>query len=104
MVVDGLPLFGRVQPAINTTLVSAFKGDGEQRRGAADHDEVALTEARRNKERTYPELVGPGSRARLVVLALEVGDNLVRRSKIICCIPVVVAGWAWVRRASASVA
>ena len=36
---------------------------------------MALSEARRDKERTYPELVGPGARARLVVLALEVGGQ-----------------------------
>ena len=113
------PFFGHVQPAVDTTLVSALKEDGEPRR---DHDGVALAEARRNKERMYPELVGPGSRARLVVLALEVvgrwvrrsqdlrpsvghaasrgasfdvtvvRNHLVRRSKIVCCIPDVVAG------------
>ena len=37
---------------------------GEPRRGAADHDGVALAAARRDKERTYPELVRPGARAR----------------------------------------
>ena len=44
-----------------------------RRGGAADRDGVALKQARRRKETTYPELVQPGSRARLVVLALEVG-------------------------------
>ena len=32
-------------------------------------------EARRRKERTYPELSGEGGRARLVVLATEVGGR-----------------------------
>ena len=36
---------------------------------------AALTIARRRKERRYPELVGPGRRARLVVLGLEVGGR-----------------------------
>ena len=52
VVVDGLPLFGGVQLAVDTTLVSALKGDGVPRRGAADRDGVALAEARRTKERT----------------------------------------------------
>ena len=42
VVVDGLPLFGGVQLAVDTTLVSALKGDGVPRRGAADRDGVAL--------------------------------------------------------------
>ena len=65
VVADGLPLWGGVQLAVDATLVSALRGDGNPRRGAATRDGVALTEARRAKERTYPELVGPGSRARL---------------------------------------
>ena len=49
VVADGLPLFGGAQLAIDTTLVSA------------------LVAARRRKERTYREVVGLGTRARLVV-------------------------------------
>ena len=75
VVADGLPLFGGVQLAVDTTLVSAIQGDGQPQRGAADRDGVALKRARRRKETTYPELVQPGSRARLVVLALEVGGR-----------------------------
>ena len=75
VVVDGLLLFNGRQLAVDTTLVSALKGSGEPRRGAADHDGVALREARRVKERTYPELVAPDARARLVVIALEVGGR-----------------------------
>ena len=44
VVVDGLPLFGGAQLAIDTTLVSALKGNGKHRRGAADRDGVALAE------------------------------------------------------------
>ena len=65
VVADGLPLFGGMQLAIDTTLVSAVQGDGEPTRGAADRDSVALRRARRRKEQTYPELVQPGARARL---------------------------------------
>ena len=42
---------------------------------AADHNGAALEEARRRKERTYPEWSGDGGRARLVVLAAEVGGR-----------------------------
>ena len=51
VVVDGLPLFGGWQLAVDTTLVCAV----------------------RVKERRYPEFVGVQARARLVVLAVEVG-------------------------------
>ena len=70
--VDGLALFGGVQLAVDTTLVSALKGDGVPRRGAANRDGVALASARLKKTRTYPELVVAGARARLVV---EVGGR-----------------------------
>ena len=44
-------------------------------RGAADADGVVASAARKRKEKTYPEIVGPRSRARLVVLAVEVGGR-----------------------------
>ena len=56
-------------------MVSPIRRDGTARPGAAARDGVALTQARRQKERTYPELVGEGRRARLVVLAAEVGGR-----------------------------
>ena len=77
VVVDGLPLHAGVQLAIDTTLVGALRGDGTARRGAAATDGVALAAARRRQERTYPELVGPGARSRLVVLGVEVGGRWV---------------------------
>ena len=75
VVVDGLPLFGGSQLAVDATLVSALHVNGQARRGAAQEDGAALTIARRRKERRYPELVGTGGRARLVVLGLEVGGR-----------------------------
>ena len=48
----------------------ALHGDG-----AADTDGAVVFRTRRRKERRYPELVGPGSRARLVALAIEVGGT-----------------------------
>ena len=75
LVVDGLPLFGGCQLAIDTTLVGALHADGTACVGAANRDGVALLAARRRKEATYPELVGPRSRCRLVVLGSEVGGR-----------------------------
>ena len=64
-----------MQLAIDATLVSPLHCDGTARPGAAHIDGVALQVARRRKERTYPELVGPRTRSRLVVLAGEVGGR-----------------------------
>ena len=75
IVADGLPLFGGAQLAIDTTLVSAVRQDGTPRPGATVRDGVALRDARRRKERVYPELTGVGGGARLVVIAGEVGGR-----------------------------
>ena len=64
VVADGLPLFGGAQLAVDTTLVFTLHADGSPHRHAADMDGAVLTTARRRKERTCPELVGPESRAR----------------------------------------
>ena len=72
VIADGLPVWHGAQLAIDTTLVSPLRGDGSARGRAADHSGSALQEARRRKERTYPELAGEAERARLVVLAAEV--------------------------------
>ena len=55
--------------------MSALHADGSARPRSADEDGVALVAARRRKERTYPELVRPGGRARLVVVAGEIGGR-----------------------------
>ena len=75
VVADELSLWHGAQLAIDTTLVSPLHSNGSARRRAADHDGAALEVARRRKEHTYPELVGEGGRARLVVLAAEVGGR-----------------------------
>ena len=75
VVAEGLSLFGGAQLAIDATLVSALHGDGTARAGSATRPGAALVVARRRKERTYPELAGEGGRARLVVLAGEVGGQ-----------------------------
>ena len=58
--VGGLPLFQGAQLAVDTTLVCPLTREGV---------------ARRRKETRCPELVGDGGRARLVVLAGEVGGR-----------------------------
>ena len=73
VVADGLPMFSGVQLAIDTTLVSALWCDGSALPRSANVNGAALQAARRRKERAYPELAGPRGRARLVVLAGEVG-------------------------------
>ena len=75
VVADGLTLWHGAQLAIDTTLVSPLRRDGSPRPRAADHGGAALDDARRRKERTDPELSGDGGRARLVVLAAEVGGR-----------------------------
>ena len=47
VVVDGLPLQGGAQLAVDTTLVCALHADGRPRLVAAKHDGVALKVARR---------------------------------------------------------
>ena len=54
VVADGLPLFGGMQLAVDTTLVSTLHCDGTARRGAAEEDGIALALAKRRKVRTYP--------------------------------------------------
>ena len=75
VVADGLPLHGGAQLAIDTTMVSPLHADGTPHRLAATIDGAVCVDARRRKERTYPELLAPRSRAKLVVLALEVGGR-----------------------------
>ena len=56
------------QLAIDTTMVCTLHSNGQPRRRAGVENGVALAVARQRKERTYPELVSPNARARLVVL------------------------------------
>ena len=78
--VNSLSVYGEViytrqlKRLVDTTLVCALRRDG-QPRSSAGVDGAALQAARARKERTYPELVGSRARARLVVLALEVGGR-----------------------------
>ena len=57
VVVDGFH-DRRAQLAIDTTMVSPIRRDGTARRQCATTNGVALVQAKRRKERTYPELAG----------------------------------------------
>ena len=56
VIADGLPLFGGPQLAIDTTLVTSVRANGLPRRRCAMKDGAALIQARRRKQRCYPEL------------------------------------------------
>ena len=74
VIANGLPLWGGSQLAVDTTLVSPLTSAGAPRRRSGATAGAALAEARRSKERTYPEF-GRASRCRLVVLGIEVGGR-----------------------------
>ena len=74
VIANGLPLWGGVQVAVDTTLVSPLTAAGEPRRESRRTAGAALRHARRAKERTYPELCNSGRR-RLVVLGIETGGR-----------------------------
>ena len=75
VVANNLPLWNGTQLAIDTTLVSTLRSNGTPIPHSHTRDGVALTRARRRKERTYPELSQLQDRVRLVVLALETGGR-----------------------------
>ena len=74
VVADGLPLFHGAQVVLDTTLVSPLRRDGTPHAQCAE-DGAALLRARRRKERACPELSGEHGKAKLVVLASEVGGR-----------------------------
>ena len=75
VIVEGLPVFHGAQLAIDATLVSPLRADGEPHRRCPEADGAALAFARRRKERTYTELAGSRGRARLVVIVAETGGR-----------------------------
>ena len=62
------------QVAVGTTVVSPLTRKGDPRPKADWKNGVALEEARKDKERRYPELL-LGNRCKLVVTAMEVGGR-----------------------------
>ena len=86
---DSRLVFGEVQPAADTTLVSPVPTDGIARPGAAHRDGVALASARRLKERTYP-VAGGDAAPGLAWLCLRVKSAAVglgRRRRSCACWP-----------------
>ena len=67
VIANGLPLWGGVQLAVDTTLVSPLDSLGRPRSHARRFRGAALRYARLAKERTYPELLR-APRCRLVVV------------------------------------
>ena len=74
VVAVGTPLWHGVPLGCDATLVSPLHADGSCWRRADVEDGVAIRRGERDKEVTYPELVG-SSDLRLVVLACEVGGR-----------------------------
>ena len=74
VIANGLPLWGGAQLAVDTTLVSPLTRAGHPRMRGGQYRGTALRDARRNKERTYPELLRD-RRCRLVVFGIEVGGR-----------------------------
>ena len=74
-VADELPLGDGRQVAVDCTLVSALKRNGDSRPRAHREEGAAMADARKRKEARYPELCRPGTRCKLVVTAMEVGGR-----------------------------
>ena len=74
VIANGLPLWNGAQRAVDTIIVSPLTRDAVPRSRRDLARPVALLDARRQKERTYPELVR-SSRCRLVVSGVEVGGR-----------------------------
>ena len=63
-------------------MVLVVEWDGTARRQCATVTGAALDQARRRKERTYPELAQQHGRARLVVLGSELGGRWSEESRL----------------------
>ena len=74
VIANGLPPWGGVQLAIDTSLVSPSTRASEPRSRAGRYAGAPVQDARRAKERTYPECL-QARRCKLVVLAIEVGGR-----------------------------
>lgn len=79
VIANGLPWHQGAQLAVDTTLVSPLTSTGQPRQRRGEFTGAALADARRAKERTYPELLR-GGRCQLVVVALEVGGRWSREA------------------------
>ena len=71
---SGLPMNHGAQMAVDITMRSAVTSCGRARPNAATVDGAVLTEARRDKERKYTELLH-SDRCQLVVVGVETGGR-----------------------------
>ena len=74
VVAQGLPLKSGAQLAVDVTLRSVLGCDGKPKPRSADEDGAVATDARKDKENAYPELLR-SRRCALVVVALETGGR-----------------------------
>ena len=73
--VDELQIHHGVQLTVDCTLVSPLKRTGQPRPRAHYEPGAAMADARKRKERRYPELCRRDTRCTLVVTAMEVGGG-----------------------------
>ena len=74
MTANGLAIHKGAQLAVDSTLVSPLKRNGEAQPRTHWQDGAALENARKRKATTYPELLR-SSRCRLVTAGMEVGGR-----------------------------
>ena len=84
-VVDNLPLPLGGQVAVDCTLVSPLKRNGETRLRAHYEAGAALTDAYRKKKERYPELVIKETRCKLVFAGMEVGGRWAQETYNFVC-------------------
>ena len=77
VVANGLPIWQGAQIAVDATIVSPIRRDGEPRPRADHEPGLALNQAVDRKHRTYPEFQ-QARRCRLVVVGVEVGGRISR--------------------------
>ena len=74
IIADGLPLYHGRQLAIDVTFGSALSGTGLPRLGSEHNDGAILTDAKRQKHRTYHDVV-VSDRCHLLVAGMETGGR-----------------------------
>ena len=77
VVANGLPIWQGAQIAVDATIVSPIRRDGQPRPRADREPGLALNQAVDRKHRTYPEFQ-QARRCRLVVVGVEVGGRISR--------------------------
>ena len=74
VIANGLPLCGGAQFGVDTTLVFLLTSSSQSRGRAGQYARAALQDARKSKERAYPEFL-LSRRRRLLVFAIETGGR-----------------------------